>query len=140
VRPTFWLLLVLATPPACKPGGKQAAGAPAMNPNAFEKKFFVPKGLFAEVNLQMPAGSEALADYVVEDGGSIEWNVHSHKNEETVVHDEGDGAKGNLAFRAPEDGVYSYLWENKKGKRPVVLKVKLTLSGGARVHSVTPEK
>ena len=60
--------------------------------------------------------------------------------EEVVVHDEGDGAKGNLAFRAPQEGVYSYLWENKKGKRPVVLKVKLTLSGGARVKSVTPEK
>jgi hypothetical protein len=137
VRRALLLIALLAS--ACRPSSRHSsAETAAADPKDLEKKFYIPAGKFAEINLQMPAGAQANADYVVEEGGNIEWNVHSHPGKDVVVHDEGDGPKGNLAFTAPEDGAYSYLWENKKGKKNVMLRVRLTLSGGARVTSMVP--
>jgi len=128
---------------ACKPtpphGPSEQAATAGGDPQHLEKKFFIPAGKFAEVNVQMSAGEEATADYIVEEGGTIEWNVHSHPTaKDTVVHDEGEGPKGGMTFRAPSDGAYSFLWENKKGKRSVMVRVKLSLSGSARVTSWVP--
>src|SRR5262245_22350722 len=91
VRPAL-LLIVLVVPLACKPtagkgsptaggeeggAGEGGGGGGGVGTQSLDKQFYVPAGKFAEVNVQMSAGDEATADYVV-DGGSVEWNVHSH--------------------------------------------------------------
>jgi len=122
---------VMAKPHAAPGDGDHAAPLPS------EKTWTIAPGQSAKVNLDMPAGSEAMADYQT-DGASIDWNVHSHPGKDEVVADEGDGPTGSLAFKPPEAGAYSLLFQNKKGKKPVQVTVKLKLSGGARIESLEP--
>lgn len=91
------------------------------------------RGEFLEVDVEIDAGGEVRASYSA--NGTVGWNVHSHEDGEVVVHDEGAGTNGTIAYQAPDQGTYSLLWQNRDAD-PVELSV--TVRGQARVVNVAP--
>jgi hypothetical protein len=97
--------------------------------------------MWAEVDLRLVAGAEAVAEVTAE-GGEVTWNLHSHPITESpgtfVVL--GQGVAGQASVRcAPEaPGFYSYLFENDRAAGPVRLRVEITLRGDARLEAVKP--
>lgn len=120
-----------------KPGDGACGGArepvPSVQPLG---EVTLEPGKFAEINLEMGEGA-AIEVHYDGAGGSLEWNVHSHKGDEVVVHNEGTGTEGSVKFAAPHPGLYSYLWKNV-GSTPVRLTTRLTPSGSVRIHSAHP--
>jgi hypothetical protein len=72
------------------------------------------------------------------DGGTLEWNVHSHQGEKAVIHAQGSDPSGQPSFVAEQDGLYSFLWKNESDD-PVQLKVELRIEGQGKVHSTVPK-
>jgi hypothetical protein len=97
--------------------------------------------MWAEVDLRLVAGAEAVAEVTTE-GGDVTWNLHAHPNPESpatfVVL--GQGAASRVSVRcAPETpGFYSYLFGNDTAGVPVRLRVEITLRGDARLEAVKP--
>lgn len=97
-----------------------------------EKSFVVMPGKFAELNLTMSKNSEVNVMFEAND--ELEWNIHSHKDKQTLIHKNGLTKKSQESFKAGSDGVFSYLWKNNL-KAPTVLKVTLNLDKDSAVHS-----
>jgi hypothetical protein len=97
--------------------------------------------MWAEVDLRLRAGAEAVAEVTAE-GGEVTWNLHAHPIPESpatfVVL--GQGVAGQASVRcAPEvSGFYSYLFSNDRAAGPVRLRVELTLRGDAHLQGIKP--
>ncbi len=111
------------------------AGAAAPTPTPLEDVVLLP-GKFAEINLEMAAGSTTDVTFQAA-GGPLEWNVHSHDGDKVAIHAEGSAADGKVRFAAPRAGFYSYLWKNS-GSTPVRLTARLAAQGTVRVQSIHP--
>lgn len=111
-----------------------AADTEAPTPTPLENVVVEP-GKFAEINLEMAAGS--ATDVTFEAAAPLEWNVHSHDGDKVAVHAEGTAAAGKVRFAAPRAGLYSYLWKNS-GSTPVRLTARLAAQGTVRVQSIHP--
>ncbi len=97
-----------------------------------EKSLVVMPGKFAELNLTMSKNSEVNVTF--EANEELEWNVHSHKDNKTLIHKNGYTKKSQESFKAESDGVFSYLWKNNL-KAPATLKVTLNLDKDSTIHS-----
>ena len=93
-------------------------------------------GKFAEINLEMAAGSATDVTFEAA-GGPLEWNVHSHDGDKVAIHAEGSAVDGKVRFAAPRAGLYSYLWKNS-GSTSVRLTARLAAEGTVRVQSIHP--
>lgn len=90
---------------------------------------------FAEVNFIMEGNETIRYEWALRDAaGSAVFNIHSHENGETKIHEEHTGASGAGNFTAPHREIYSLLWENK-GAAPTA--AQFTMIGAFRLHSQT---
>ena len=62
---------------------------------------------------------------------------HSHRGAETIIYTQGASATDSVAFTAPDDGLYSYLWANP-GTVPAHLTIATDLPPGAELDSWVP--
>jgi hypothetical protein len=129
-----------AQPRAARPNPEPSV-APALTPLVDQpalvaRNFVLPPGSFAEANLDMRDGTEAIAAFSAD--GDLEWNVHSHPAGGLAVHQEGVAMSGEIRFRADTAGQYSYLWTNRS-QRELSLVVSIQLPGGAGIDSWHPE-
>lgn len=132
-------LAVLALASAC--ARPQATAVPAASPtpapaDPWTRRWVVAPGDMAEINVELAAGDTMAATFST-DGAALSWNVHSHRGDEAIIHDEGSDATGTLRHASNEGGIVSFLWMNR-GTTPVVLRIELALGGTARVHSTHP--
>jgi hypothetical protein len=130
VLPTVLVLLCAGCPP--KTGGGTAKGR---SDHTFRHEWTLRPGKAAEVNLHFGAGASAEAHYKASD--IVQWNVHSHPGKEVVTHEQGEGTYGTIPFRAPSEGVYSFMWQNDNSSA-VTLTVEI--SGGVRLESYQPRE
>ena len=79
------------------------------------------------MNLSFRAASKARAKYKA--SSALAWNVHSHPAGGMIEHQKGTSAEGEIAFEAPSEGVFSFMWKNE-GQSPVTLEVSLSGDGG----------
>lgn len=93
----------------------------------------VDPGGFVEVNLAMNASAEVSASF--EADAPLAWDVHSHDGQRVLVHDNGTAANGTINLQAPEEGVYSLLWENR---RDAATTVSVTVRGSATLAGIAP--
>ena len=97
--------------------------------------------MWAEVDLRLGAGAEAVAEVTTE-GGEITWNLHAHPNPESpsifVVVSQGAAGQASVRCAQETSGFYSYLFENDRASGPVRLRVELTLRGNTRLEAVKP--
>ena len=97
--------------------------------------------MWAELDLRLAAGAEAVADITV-DGGEVSWNLHTHPPDAppSVVQTLAQGADARATVRcAPvAAGFYSYLFRNDRGEGPVRLRIELRLTGDARLEAIKP--
>lgn len=120
------------------------AQTPAVSPDAPRTMSFswtlYPK-MWAEVDLRLVAGAEAVAEVTAE-GGEVTWNLHAHPIEESpatfVVLSQGVAGQASVRCAPETSGFYSYLFENDKTAGPVRLRIELRLRGNARLEAVKP--
>jgi len=97
--------------------------------------------MWAELDLRLAAGAEAVAEVTTE-GGEITWNVHAHPNPESptafVVLSQGVAGQASVPIAPGTPGFYSYLFENDKSAGPVRLRIDLRLRGDGRLEAVRP--
>lgn len=130
-------LAVLAVATAC--ARPRVTEVPAASPTpepGWTRRWVVAPGDMAEINVELGAGDTMAATFST-DGAALSWNVHSHRGDEAVIHDEGSDATGTLRHASNEGGMVSFLWMNRS-TTPVVLRIDLVLGGTARVHSTHP--
>jgi hypothetical protein len=127
-----WIAGACARPQATE---LPAASAPAPA-DPWTRRWVVAPGDMAEINLELAAGDTMAATFST-DGAGLAWNVHGHRGDEAIIHDEGSAAAGTLRHAANEAGMVSFLWMNR-GTTPVVLRIELVLGGTARVDSTHP--
>ena len=95
----------------------------------------VPADQLAELNLRMTGGTEVIVSHTA--AVPFQWDVHSHRGSETIIYTQGASASEAVAFTAPEDGLYSYLWENA-GTATEHLAIEADLPPGAELDSWFP--
>lgn len=118
-------------------GSDMSADADAEKAVANDRSFEVEPGKFAEANFKMKKGSTVAVTFS-KGSADIAWDVHSHDHSGgRKIHDEGKGGEGTVEFTAPEDGVFSVLWNNG-GSDPTSLDVSVRLGEGASLHSWMP--
>jgi hypothetical protein len=125
-------------------GAPVLAQAPAVAPDAPRTMSFswtlYPK-MWAEVDLRLVAGAEAVAE-VTTDGGEVTWNLHAHPIPDSpatfVVLSRGAAGQASVRCAPEASGFYSYLFENDRAPGPVRLRVELRLRGDARLEAVKP--
>jgi hypothetical protein len=97
--------------------------------------------MWAEVDLRLVAGAEAVAEVTAE-GGEVTWNLHAHPNPESpatfVVLDRGVAGQASVRCAPEASGFYSYLFEADRSSGPVRLRIELTLRGDARLQGIKP--
>jgi hypothetical protein len=153
-----WLILasVLAAPGAitgatsvagrADPAASVVAQGPAVAPEGPRAMIFTwtlyPK-MWAEIDLRLAAGAEAVAE-VTAQGGEVSWNLHVHPVEAPpatfVTLGQGVASRATLRYAPEVDGRYSYLFGNdgNAAAGPVRLRIELRLSGDARLEGVKP--
>ena len=149
-----WLMsiLVVLAPGATIAPAESAAGTPSPTlaqtpadaPDAPRTMAFswtlYPK-MWAELDLRLAVGAEAVAEVTVE-GGDVTWNLHAHPNPESpatfVVLSQGVAGKASVRCAPETPGFFSYLFENDRAAGPVRLRIELTLRGDARLDGVKP--
>jgi hypothetical protein len=132
-------LAVLSVAGACARPQATEVPAAATTPapaDPWTRRWVVAPGDMAEINVELAAGDTMAATFSA-DGAALSWNVHSHRGDEAIIHDEGSDATGTLRHTSKEAGMVSFLWMNR-GAAPVVLRIDLVLGGTARVHSTHP--
>jgi hypothetical protein len=126
------------------PGGPALAQAPAVGPDAPRLMVFTwtlyPR-MWAEIDLRLPAGAEAVADVTAE-GGEVSWNLHAHPIEASpetfVTLGQGMAARATVRCAPDASGRYSYLFENGGSAGPLRLRIELKLTGDGRLEGVKP--
>lgn len=154
VRPSFLASILaalaatgsLAVPAVVAgPGGSPVlAQTPAGTPDAPRSMVFswtlYPR-MWAEIDLRLTAGAEAVAEVTAE-GGEVSWNLHSHPVEESpatfVVLAQGAAARATVRCAPDAPGFYSYLFGNDRTPGTVRLRIELRLSGDARLLGIKP--
>ena len=116
------------------------AAAPAA-PRTMSFSWTLYPKMWAEVDLRLGVGAEAVAEVTTE-GGEVTWNLHAHPNPESpatfVVVSQGAAGQASVRYAPETSGFYSYLFENDRASGPVRLRVELTLRGDARLEAVRP--
>ena len=116
------------------------AGAPVA-PRTMSFSWTLYPKMWAEVDLRLVAGAEAVAEVTTE-GGEVTWNLHAHPIPESpatfVVVSQGAAGQASVRCAPDAPGFYSYLFENDRSGGPVRLRVELTLRGDARLEGVKP--
>ncbi|HVL86477.1 MAG TPA: hypothetical protein VM681_00510 [Candidatus Thermoplasmatota archaeon] len=90
-------------------------------------------GLFAEVNLEMQAGRSFDFAWKTSDGSQAYFNVHVHRNGQTVNFHEGRYAEYAGSFTSEDDGGASLLWANEGA---LAFSVDYDVEGDFALHSV----
>ncbi|HEX2481822.1 MAG TPA: hypothetical protein VHQ69_08085 [Methylomirabilota bacterium] len=143
-------LAAIGSPPAVAAAGGRPdrmvaqVEAPAASPDvprvmAFSWTLY-PR-MWAEIDLRLAAGAEAVAEVVAE-GGEVRWNLHVHPSDTApaafVTLAQGVTASETIRCAPEGSGRYSYLFENDGNAGPVRLRVQLRLTGDARLDAVKP--
>ena len=114
-----------------------AAGAPRVMSFAWT---LYPR-MWAEIDLRLAAGAEAVAEVTV-DGGDVSWNLHSHPPDAPptafVMLAQGVASRATLRCAPDAPGQYSYLVGNDRNAGPVRVRIELTLTGEGRLEAVKP--
>jgi hypothetical protein len=126
------------------PAGPALAQAPAGEPGSPRVMTFAwtlyPR-MWAELDLRLEAGAEAVAEVWAE-GGEVSWNLHAHPPDAApaafVVLAQGSGARVTVRCAPSAPGLYSYLFTNDRGERPLRVRIELRLSGNARLDAIKP--
>jgi hypothetical protein len=151
VRQSFLVSILAALAATGSPAGAAGPGgdpvpvqAPAVTPDAPRIMVFswtlYPR-MWAEVDLRLAAGAEAVAEVTAE-GGEVSWNLHAHPVEASpatfVVLAQGAATSATIRCAPDAPGFYSYLFGNDRSPDPVRLRVELRLSGAARLEGIKP--
>jgi len=82
--------------------------------------------MWAEVDLRLAAGAEAVAEVTTE-RGEVTWNLHAHPIPDSpatfVVLSRGAAGQASVRCAPDTPGFYSYLFENDRAAGPVRLRV-----------------
>jgi hypothetical protein len=117
------------------------APAPADAPRTMLFSWTLYPSMWAEVDLRLGPGAEAVAEISVE-GGAVSWNLHLHpvETEPATVVSLAQGVSARETVRCAPDafGRYSYLFASDGSPGPVRLRVELTLRGDARLEAIRP--
>ncbi len=124
------LLLVGA---GCPPKGAGSGGG-GHTSHALSHTWVVKPGKLAEANLHLGEGAQLHAEFSATD--LLQWNVHSHVNQQQTIHQQGEGTAGTIDFTAPATGSYSLLWQNDNSTS---VKLEVTITGGVRLESWQPQ-
>ena len=140
-----------ATPSVAEPGGAKdgcgnhppgacAAAAEAKTPTAsteaplaIARTQTIRPGEHFEIGLTFAETTSAKATFKA--SGALSWNVHSHTQGQTTVHQKGSAAEGDIAFGPTAAGSYSFMWTND-GTAPVTIDAKISAARGVteRTH------
>ena len=116
------------------------AGAPG-EPRTMVFSWTLYPRMWAELDLRLAAGAEAVAEITVE-GGDVSWNLHTHPADAPpaayVLLAQGVAARTTIRCAPDAPGLYSYLFGNDRGAGPMRLRVELRLVGDARLEAVKP--
>jgi hypothetical protein len=97
--------------------------------------------MWAEIDLRLAAGAEAVAEVIAE-GGVVRWNLHVHPSDTApaafVTLAQGVTASETIRCAPEGSGRYSYLFENDGNAGPLRLRVQLRLTGDAHLDAVKP--
>jgi hypothetical protein len=97
--------------------------------------------MWAEVDLRLAAGAEAVAEVTAE-GGEVSWNLHAHPADAPptafVTLARGVAARATVRCAPDAPGLYSYLFGNDGSAGPVRLRLELRLTGEGRLEAVKP--
>jgi hypothetical protein len=151
VRPSLLVSILAALAATGSPamaagpgGGPALAQAPAGTPDAPRSMVFswtLHPRMWAEIDLRLAAGAEAVAEVTAE-GGEVSWNLHSHPVEASpatfVVLAQGAAARATVRCAPDAPGFYSYLFGNDRNPGTVRLRIELRLSGDARLLDIKP--
>ena len=120
------------------------AQAPAIPPDAPRIMAFswtLYQRMWAEVDLRLAAGAEAVAELTAE-GGEVSWNLHVHPVDASpavfTTLAQGVAARATVRCAPGAPGRYSYLFGNDGNAGPVRIRIELRLSGDARLETVRP--
>jgi hypothetical protein len=149
-RGAWWILatLVMIAGPAAlggtaaQPGPVLAqAPAPPDTPRTMLLSWTLYPSMWAEVDLKLGSGAEAVAEVTAE-GGEVSWNLHLHPVEAepatVVTLAQGVSARATVRCRPDASGRYSFLFASDGNPGPVRLRVELTLRGDARLEAIRP--
>ncbi|HWC03956.1 MAG TPA: hypothetical protein VHF87_14460 [Methylomirabilota bacterium] len=148
-----WVVTALAAPAgaaaAAGPLGRASpmtvqAESPPASPDAPRVMAFswtlYPR-MWAEIDLRLAAGAEAVAEVTVE-GGEVSWNLHVHPEDAKpmafLTLQQGSAAHATVRCAPDESGRYSYLFGNDGNPGPVRLRIELRLRGDARLEAIRP--
>lgn len=140
------LVLMGPRPTTLASGGADSmvAQAPAESPGAprvMRFQWTLYPRMWAELDLRLAAGAEAVAEVVAE-GGEVSWNLHLHPLDApptaVVMLAQGVGPRATVRCAPDAPGQYSYLFGNDRNAGPVRLRIELTLTGEGRLEAVKP--
>jgi len=131
-------------PRAAGPPGSTIAQTPAVSTGAPRVMTFTwtlyPR-MWAELDLRLSAGAEAVAEVWVE-GGEVSWNLHAHPPDAPptafVTLAQGVAVRATVRCAPDAPGLYSYLFGNDGNAGPVRLRIELRLTGEVRLEAVKP--
>jgi hypothetical protein len=138
------LVLSGLTPLASGVADPMIAQGPAESPGGARVMSFAwtlyPR-MWAELDLRLAAGSEAVAEVVAE-GGEVSWNLHHHPPDAPptafVMLAEGAASRATVRCAPDAPGQYSYLFGNDRNAGPVRIRIELRLTGEGRLEAVKP--
>jgi hypothetical protein len=97
--------------------------------------------MWAELDLRLAEGAEAVAEVVAE-GGEVSWNLHLHPPDAPptafVMLAQGAGSRATVRCAPDAPGQYSYLFGNDRNAGPVRIRIELTLTGEGRLEAIKP--
>jgi hypothetical protein len=97
--------------------------------------------MWAELDLRLAAGAEAVAEVTAE-GGDVSWNLHAHPPDAPptafVTLAQGVASRASVRCAPDAPGQYSYLFGNDRNAGPVRVRIELRLTGEGRLEAVKP--
>jgi hypothetical protein len=119
----------------------QVPGESPGSPRVMSFQWTLYPRMWAELDLRLAAGAEAVAEVVAE-GGEVSWNLHLHAPDAPptafVTLAQGVGARATVRCAPSAPGQYSYLFGNDRNAGPVRIRIELTLTGEGRLDAVKP--
>lgn len=115
--PGTWTLVVRGTAALQEPVFLQLHTARQVDGMHVAEALRVPEGRFAEVNMLMEAGDTVR--YAWGAAEPLYFNIHTHRNGETINLVEDTTSTMETSFTAEEEGGYSLLWAFGEGVGPV---------------------
>jgi hypothetical protein len=141
---TLILTAPIPSAPATGPVGPRIVQAPpgsAEAPRVMSFAWTLYPRMWAELDLRLAAGAEAVAEITAE-GGDVSWKLHSHPPEAPptafVMLAQGVASRATVRCASDAPGQYSYLFGNDRNAGPVRVRIELTLTGEGRLEAVKP--